>query len=279
MGNAKTTRKFGAVKRLISSRDARLKKNKPQENDNEKKQTSETQIVRQIPQASSALFFQYNTALVPPYSVLVDSKLLKLFLYFDLPSSSEFSLPHSSAEAASSRNNDGCAICEVYSSSNFLRVSSWAVLSADLTSYLTIFKYSGAWEIGPKISYRTKNRKGWKMAERNLRPSWNIRRWLHCESGNEAPCLHNSDEWPWSQAQRYVTTDVRRFKSTVLIVRSEKNPRSPNNVRRSRQICDWKTTWCARMSELPAPRKPCFIGNETHSSFLNIILVIFGPYT
>ncbi|RDL30152.1 Uncharacterized protein BP5553_10430 [Venustampulla echinocandica] len=75
MGNAKKTRKFGAVKRIIGSRDARLKKNQESEIEKKKEASESTQAVREIPQVSSSLFFQYNTALVPPYSVLVDRKL------------------------------------------------------------------------------------------------------------------------------------------------------------------------------------------------------------
>lgn len=42
------------------------------ENDNPNKD----EITRVIPQVSSSLFFQYNTALKPPYSVLVDTNFL-----------------------------------------------------------------------------------------------------------------------------------------------------------------------------------------------------------
>lgn len=38
--------------------------------------TSETQTVRAIPQAPSSMFFQHNTALVPPYQVIVDTNFL-----------------------------------------------------------------------------------------------------------------------------------------------------------------------------------------------------------
>lgn len=34
------------------------------------------QIVRDVPQAPSSMFFQHNTALVPPYQVLVDTNFL-----------------------------------------------------------------------------------------------------------------------------------------------------------------------------------------------------------
>ena len=87
MGRAKRTRKFAQVvyliqiyqrfdinniqvKRIISRRDARLK------NNNEKEPGSENRLVRHIPQAPSSLFFQANEALVPPYSVLVDTNFV-----------------------------------------------------------------------------------------------------------------------------------------------------------------------------------------------------------
>ena len=70
MGASKKTRKFGAVKRIIGQQDARLLR---QDNHdiNEKKKATEA-MVREVPQLSSSLFFQYNTALVPPYSVFID---------------------------------------------------------------------------------------------------------------------------------------------------------------------------------------------------------------
>jgi U3 small nucleolar RNA-associated protein 24 len=72
MATAKKTRKFGAVKRMIGSRDMRLKKNQESDIERKKEASQYNKVVREVPQASSALFFQYNTALVPPYSVLVD---------------------------------------------------------------------------------------------------------------------------------------------------------------------------------------------------------------
>ncbi|RFU32972.1 hypothetical protein B7463_g3374, partial [Scytalidium lignicola] len=86
MTKARKTRKFGAVKRIIGSRDARLKKNQEDESERKKKEASQsTQVVRQIPQAASSLFFQYNTALVPPYSVLVDTNFLSHTVKHKLP--------------------------------------------------------------------------------------------------------------------------------------------------------------------------------------------------
>jgi U3 small nucleolar RNA-associated protein 24 len=56
---------------MIGQNDARLKKNKDKGEIEGKKAEKGTEVVREVPQVSSALFFQHNTALVPPYSVLV----------------------------------------------------------------------------------------------------------------------------------------------------------------------------------------------------------------
>lgn len=73
MGKAKKTRKFAQVKRIISSRDNRLKANQV---DASTKPKDKSEIVREIPQVTSSLFFQYNEALRPPYSVLVDTNFI-----------------------------------------------------------------------------------------------------------------------------------------------------------------------------------------------------------
>jgi U3 small nucleolar RNA-associated protein 24 len=83
MGAAKKTRKFGAVKRVIGQRDARLR-SKDNRNIDSKKQAPDA-VVREVPQVSSSLFFQYNTALVPPYSVLVDTNFLSHTVQRKLP--------------------------------------------------------------------------------------------------------------------------------------------------------------------------------------------------
>jgi U3 small nucleolar RNA-associated protein 24 len=75
MSRAKKTRKFAAVKRTISQRDARLKKNQII-NEAKPANPNSEEVIRAIPQVSSSLFFQYNTALKPPYSVLVDTNFL-----------------------------------------------------------------------------------------------------------------------------------------------------------------------------------------------------------
>ncbi|KAG9241439.1 Fcf1-domain-containing protein [Calycina marina] len=85
MGAAKKTRKFGAVKRMIGQNDARLKKNQSKGEEDGKKAEKGTEVVRDVPQVSSALFFQYNTALVPPYQILVDTNFLSHTVQKKLP--------------------------------------------------------------------------------------------------------------------------------------------------------------------------------------------------
>ncbi|KAI8086689.1 Fcf1-domain-containing protein [Halteromyces radiatus] len=74
MGKARTTRKFAQVKRMISTKDARLKENK--EKLKKKEEDKEKAIVRNIPQVASSMFFQYNSALGPPYHILVDTNFI-----------------------------------------------------------------------------------------------------------------------------------------------------------------------------------------------------------
>ncbi|MCJ1226797.1 hypothetical protein MMC12_003451 [Toensbergia leucococca] len=106
MGVQKKTRKFAQVKRIIGQRDARLKKNQDKGETEGKRKAKGDEKVREMyhhpsnpspspspirqtpfppsllidpplsPQVSSSLFFQYNTALVPPYSILVDTNFL-----------------------------------------------------------------------------------------------------------------------------------------------------------------------------------------------------------
>ncbi|KAJ5110727.1 rRNA-processing protein FCF1 [Penicillium argentinense] len=74
MGVQKKSRKFAQAKRAISLRDNRLKENAKKEED--KRRTGKDDLVREAPQVPSSLFFQYNTALTPPYSVLVDTNFI-----------------------------------------------------------------------------------------------------------------------------------------------------------------------------------------------------------
>ncbi|PWY94200.1 Fcf1-domain-containing protein [Aspergillus sclerotioniger CBS 115572] len=71
MGVQKKTRKFAQMKRTIKAHDERLKKAAT------KKETpKEDQLTRQITQAPSNMFFAANTALGPPYHVLVDTNFV-----------------------------------------------------------------------------------------------------------------------------------------------------------------------------------------------------------
>ena len=75
MGKAKKTRKFAVMKKMISTKDTRVKsineKAKAQKAAEEEKKKP-----KQVEQAVSALFFQYNTQLGPPYHILVDTNFI-----------------------------------------------------------------------------------------------------------------------------------------------------------------------------------------------------------
>lgn len=107
MGVAKKTRKFATVsthrirssttqadakaqvKRMIGRRDARLKDNKAKEEalakEKAAKKTANGELVREAPQMPSNMFFSHNTAIVPPYNVLVDTNFLSHSIQRKLP--------------------------------------------------------------------------------------------------------------------------------------------------------------------------------------------------
>eukprot|EP01038_Epipyxis_sp_PR26KG_P006130 gene6130-8453_t len=77
MGKQKKTRKFAVAKKMISNKDARIVKNQEKQADKviiQKK--AEEEAKRHIAQVPTALFFQYNTQLGPPYHVLVDTNFI-----------------------------------------------------------------------------------------------------------------------------------------------------------------------------------------------------------
>jgi len=77
MPKVKKTRKFAAVKRMISPMDVRLQSAKAQAASSKKKpKTFDGDVVRNLPKSSTALFFRHNTALGPPYQVLIDTNFL-----------------------------------------------------------------------------------------------------------------------------------------------------------------------------------------------------------
>lgn len=74
---------------MIGRQDARLKENKAKAEllalDKKKEKTISGDIIREIPQMPSHMFFQHNTALVPPYNVLVDTNFLSHTVQRKLP--------------------------------------------------------------------------------------------------------------------------------------------------------------------------------------------------
>lgn len=74
MGKAKKTRKFAQMKRMLTP--AALRQHKQNTLNASKKDPEKEKLPRNIPNVSSALFFKYNTALGPPYQVLVDTNFI-----------------------------------------------------------------------------------------------------------------------------------------------------------------------------------------------------------
>jgi U3 small nucleolar RNA-associated protein 24 len=75
MGKAKKTRKFALAKKMISPKDNRVKSNVVAAKEKESKEKAE-KAPRQVEQSVSALWFQYNAQLGPPYQVLVDTNFI-----------------------------------------------------------------------------------------------------------------------------------------------------------------------------------------------------------
>eukprot|EP00559_Dactyliosolen_fragilissimus_P005702 CAMPEP_0184855266 /NCGR_PEP_ID=MMETSP0580-20130426/564_1 /TAXON_ID=1118495 /ORGANISM="Dactyliosolen fragilissimus" /LENGTH=199 /DNA_ID=CAMNT_0027349739 /DNA_START=145 /DNA_END=744 /DNA_ORIENTATION=+ len=76
MGKAKKTRKFAVTKKIISPKDTRVKSNNEKSKAKAQAEMEKASKPRQIEQAHSSLFFQYNTQLGPPYHVLVDTNFI-----------------------------------------------------------------------------------------------------------------------------------------------------------------------------------------------------------
>ncbi|TKA25836.1 hypothetical protein B0A50_05591 [Salinomyces thailandicus] len=86
MGVQKRTRKFAQTKRVIGQRDARLKKNIVAEEQKQKEKKGKgDELIREIPQVPSSMFFAHNTALQPPYQVLIDTNFLSHTVHHKLP--------------------------------------------------------------------------------------------------------------------------------------------------------------------------------------------------
>ncbi|KAF9049909.1 Fcf1-domain-containing protein [Panaeolus papilionaceus] len=78
MVKAKQTRKFAAVKRMLNPKDIRLKENQIKQK--KKEEAEKEKAVRRVPQVASSLFLAHNTALVPPYRVLIDTNFINFSL-------------------------------------------------------------------------------------------------------------------------------------------------------------------------------------------------------
>lgn len=77
MGKQKQTRKFAVAKKIINKNDPRIRSNqdkieKQTKVDNQKKHEAS----KHVDQVPTAMFFQYNTQLGPPYNVLVDTNFI-----------------------------------------------------------------------------------------------------------------------------------------------------------------------------------------------------------
>ncbi|KAH7650369.1 hypothetical protein FG379_003441 [Cryptosporidium bovis] len=81
MGVAKRTRKFAAVKRILNPNDTRVKQNKKIVNEPEKCSKSS---LREVPNVSSNLFFNYNNNLGPPFHILLDTNFINFSIQHKL---------------------------------------------------------------------------------------------------------------------------------------------------------------------------------------------------
>ena len=76
MGRKRQTKKFATMKRMISASDPRLKdKDRADPKKKKAKDPNEIKTTEHV-QQSSALFFQYNTQLGPPFHILVDTNFI-----------------------------------------------------------------------------------------------------------------------------------------------------------------------------------------------------------
>jgi U3 small nucleolar RNA-associated protein 24 len=81
MGKQKT-RQFAAMKRMLKATDPRLKKKKENAQVASLKKAAgpNGEVVREVQKAASHLYFKHNTALGPPYHVIVDTNFINFIL-------------------------------------------------------------------------------------------------------------------------------------------------------------------------------------------------------
>ncbi|XP_027180095.1 rRNA-processing protein FCF1 homolog [Coffea eugenioides] len=74
MGKAKKAPKFAVMKKMVTSKA--IKQHKEEVLNPNKKDLTKEKLPRNVPNVSSALFFKHNTALGPPYRILVDTNFI-----------------------------------------------------------------------------------------------------------------------------------------------------------------------------------------------------------
>jgi U3 small nucleolar RNA-associated protein 24 len=76
MGKAKKTRKFAVMKKMINPKDTRVRENMEKAQAAAVAAKKAQEEPKHVEQAVTALFFQYNTQLGPPYHVVVDTNFI-----------------------------------------------------------------------------------------------------------------------------------------------------------------------------------------------------------
>ncbi|KAG6427187.1 hypothetical protein SASPL_111428 [Salvia splendens] len=74
MGKAKKTPKFAVMKKIVTHKA--IKQYKEDVLNPNRKDLTKEKLPRNVPQVSSALYFKHNTALGPPYRILVDTNFI-----------------------------------------------------------------------------------------------------------------------------------------------------------------------------------------------------------
>ena len=92
MGKAKQTRKFAVTKKIISPKDTRVQANAEKTKQKVAAKKQKEQTLKHVEQANSALFFQYNTQLGPPYQVLVDTNFINFSIRYVVRASEGLSI-------------------------------------------------------------------------------------------------------------------------------------------------------------------------------------------
>ena len=88
MGRTKKVKKFKQVRHMIKQKDARLKKNKDTIEVKNKNKNQDNEFdgkkIRKVTKIPTHLFFKYNSALGPPYRVLVDTNFINFSIKYKL---------------------------------------------------------------------------------------------------------------------------------------------------------------------------------------------------